>query len=412
MTASSLSFNAFLLVSCLVLGFVLMRSRMLKGELWQATLTPLSSIIGSGFLIMAPLLASIVGIGAPVAILGIVALAYAIGHVIRFNIVHVEPRIAGGQLSRHSQEIEYLSCIALVLAYVVAVAFYLSLLSNFLLSYLDISDPNLERLVTTTIILFITGIGYFKGLSGLERLESFSVNIQLAVIFSLIIGLFLFSIDFLLERELHLDYPKRDVSTQSRMLAGVLLIVQGFETSRFLGDKYSREIRVSSMRNAQIISGILYIVSVMLLLPVVQQIDLLDFKMAEIINAMKPVAVILPLMLMVAALMSQFSAAVADLGGGGGLLRENSHHRLSTGLGYVSVAVCSILLVWAVDLLEIITLASRAFATYYFLQTLLALIYNYKDCPPMAKMTLVNEILFAGLALVLAYVIIFSIPAE
>ena len=412
MTPSSLAFNSLLLVSCLALGFVLMRSRLLKSELWQATLTPLSSIIGSGFLIMAPLLASIVGIRSPVAILGIVAVAYAIGHVIRFNILHVEPRIASGQLSRHSQEIEYLSCIALVLAYVVAVAFYLSLLSDFLLHYLGISNPNLERLLTTAIILFITGVGYAKGLGGLERLESFSVTIQLAVIASLIIGLAVFSIDFLLDMDIHFDYPKRDVSTQFRMLAGVLLIVQGFETSRFLGDKYSREVRIASMRNAQIISGILYVVSVMLLLPVVQRIDLMDVELSDIINAMQPVAVILPLMLMVAALMSQFSAAVADLGGGGGLLRENSHHRLSTGMGYVSVAICAILLVWAVDLFEIITLASRAFATYYFLQTLLALIYSYKDCPPMARMTLANEILFVCLALILAYVIVFSIPAE
>ena len=194
------------------------------------------------------------------------------------------------------------------------------------------------------------------------------------------------------------------------LLAGVLLIVQGFETARFLGDKYSREIRISSMRNAQIISGILYVFSVILFLPVVQQIDLRDVEISEIINATKPVAIILPLMLMVAALMSQFSAAVANLGGGGGLLRENSHHRLSTGMGYVSVSVCSILLVWAVDLFEIITLASRAFATYYFLQTLLALIYSYKDCPPLARMTLANEILFVCLALILAYVIVFSIP--
>ena len=412
MTPSSLAFNSLLLVSCLALGFVLMRSRLLKSELWQATLTPLSSIIGSGFLIMAPLLASIVGVRSPFAILGIVALAYAIGHVIRFNILHVEPRLASGQLSRHSQEIEYLSCIALVLAYVVAVAFYLSLLSDFLLHYLGISNPNLERLLTTAVILFITGVGYAKELGGLERLESFSVTIQLAVISSLIIGLAVFSIDFLLGTEMHFDYPKRDVSTQCRMLAGVLLIVQGFETSRFLGDKYSREVRIASMRNAQIISGILYVVSVILLLPVVQQIDLMDIELSDIINAMKPVAVILPLMLMVAALMSQFSAAVADLGGGGGLLRENSHHRLSTGMGYVSVAICAILLVWAVDLFEIITLASRAFATYYFLQTLLALIYSYKDCPPMARMTLANEILFVCLALILAYVIVFSIPAE
>ena len=126
---------------------------------------------------------------------------------------------------------------------------------------------------------------------------------------------------------------------------------------------------------------------------------------------MRPVGILLPLMLMLAALMSQFSAAVADLGGGGGLLRENSHGRLSTKAGYVSIAACAVLLVWAVDLLEIIALASRAFAAYYFLQTLLAIVYNRKDSPPSAKMTAVDEALFVLLAVVLAYIVIFSIPA-
>ena len=102
------------------------------------------------------------------------------------------------------------------------------------------------------------------------------------------------------------------------------------------------------------------------------------------------------------------------MGGGGGLLHENSHGRLSANVGYVSVAVAvaAILLVWAVDLLEIVALASRAFADYYFLQTLLALVYNYKDSPPHSRLRIVDECLFFALALVLAYIVVFSIPAE
>ena len=411
MAASNLTFNVLVLVPCLVAALFLTRSRLVKNDLWRATLTPLSSIIGSGFLIMAPLLASVVGRLSPLAILGIVLLAYAIGHVIRFNILHVEPRLADGRLYRGTREIEYLGDIVLVMAYVVAVAFYLSLLSSFLLSYLDISDPSLERALTTAMILFIAAVGYCKGLAGLERLESFSVTIQLAVIASLVAGLAVFGLGFLSGKEIHFDYPERGILAQINILAGALLVVQGFETSRFLGDKYSRAVRVASMRNAQIISGGLYVVSVILLMPVVQSMDLVHLRLAQIIDAMRPVALILPVMLMVAALMSQFSAAVADLGGGGGLLRENSHGRLSSRVGYLSLAACAILLVWAVDLLEIITLASRAFATYYFLQTLLAIIYNYKDCPPTARLTVVDEILFVSLALVLAYIVVFSIPA-
>ena len=411
MSSSNLTFNCFLLVPCVVTAFILMRSRIVKNELWRATLTPLSSIIGSGFLIMAPLLASVVGPYSPVAILGIVLLAYAIGHVIRFNILHVEPRLAEGRLYTGTHQIEYLGNVVLVMAYVVAVAFYLSLLSNFLLDYLDISSPSLERALTTGMLLFIAWVGYSKGLEGLERLEAFSVNIQLAVIVSLVVGLAVFATGFVSGKQLHFEYPHRDALTQLQILAGALLVVQGFETSRFLGDKYTREVRVASMRLAQIISGVLYVVSVVLLMPVVQQMDLVHVELSGIIDAMRPVAFILPLMLMLAALMSQFSAAVADMGGGGGLLRENSHGRLSSRFGYVSVAACAILLVWAVDLLEIITIASRAFAAYYFLQTLLAIIYNYKDCLPTARLRVVDEILFVSLAVILAYIVLFSIPA-
>ena len=244
MSSSNLTFNCFLLVPCVVTAFILMRSRIVKNELWRATLTPLSSIIGSGFLIMAPLLASVVGPYSPVAILGIVLLAYAIGHVIRFNILHVEPRLAEGRLYTGTHQIEYLGNVVLVMAYVVAVAFYLSLLSNFLLDYLDISSPSLERALTTGMLLFIAWVGYSKGLEGLERLESFSVNIQLAVIVSLVVGIAVFATGFVSGKQLHFEYPHRDALTQLQILAGALLVVQGFETSRFLGDKYTREVRV------------------------------------------------------------------------------------------------------------------------------------------------------------------------
>ncbi|MDE0242450.1 MAG: hypothetical protein OXI95_07025 [bacterium] len=412
MAPSSPMLTVLLLASCAAVALFLFRSRMARGDLWHATLTPLSSIIGSGFLIMAPLLASIVGPMAPVAILGIVLFAFAIGHVIRFNILHVEPRLADGRLHKGTREIEYLGNVVLVGAYIIAVAFYLSLLSSFLLGYLGVDDPDMERGLTTIVIVFIAGVGYLKGLGGLERLESISVTIQLCVIASLITGLAIYGFGFLTEGELHLDFPQRDVFTQLQMLAGALLVVQGFETSRFLGERYSPEIRVKSMRNAQLISGFIYVVSVILLMPVVQAMDLVHIRLAQIVDAVAPVALILPVMLMIAALTSQFSAAVADSGGAGGLLRENSHGHLSVRMGYVSVAAAAILLVWAVNLLEIVALASRAFAAYYFLQTLLALIYNYRDSPQRSRLRRVDTCLFIALALILAYIVAFSIPAE
>ena len=413
LSASSMILNAGLILVALFSLYYLRRPKLQNSKSWQATLTPLSSIIGSGFLIMSPLLASVVGALSPVAVTGIVILAYAIGSVIRFNIIHVEPRIKDGSLSERTREVEYLGDIALVLAYMVAVAFYLSLLSSFLLSYLGIDNIDAERWLTTIIILFIAFVGYMRGLSGLEKLETVSMTVQLSIVVSLLLGLGVFSYVFYSSGEsLNFDYPQRDISTQIRILAGALLVVQGFETSRFLGEKYSPEIRVATMKKAQIISGILYVISVILFLPVVQYLDLQHIELAKIVDVTGRAALVLPLMLIGAALMSQFSAAVADTGGGGGLLSENSGKKLSTRISYLGISICAILLVWAVDLIEIITLASRAFAFYYFLQALLALNFCYSDCSLESRMTIWRRLLFMSVALILAYIIFFAIPAE
>ena len=410
---SSMILNTGLILAAMFALYFLRRPKLQSSESWQATLTPLSSIIGSGFLIMSPLLASVVGELSTIAVIGIVLLAYAIGSVIRFNILHVEPRIKDGTLSSRTREVEYLGDIALVLAYMVAVAFYLSLLSSFFLSYLGIENHNAERWLTTIIIIFISGVGYWRGLGGLEKLEAVSMSVQLSIVFALLLGLASYSYLFYTSGEsLNFDYPQRDLSTQIRILAGALLVVQGFETSRFLGEKYSPEMRVATMKRAQIISGILYVVAVFLFMPVVQHLDLQHIQLAKIVDITGLAAIVLPFMLIGAALMSQFSAAVADTGGGGGLLCENSGKKISTGVGYLGISICAILLVWAVDLINIITLASRAFAFYYFLQTLLALNFCYRDCSSKARMTLWMRILFISVAITLAYIILFAIPAE
>ncbi|MFW2439238.1 MAG: hypothetical protein ACN4GR_07690 [Arenicellales bacterium] len=413
LAAPSMILNTGLILAALFALYFLRRPKLQRSESWQATLTPLSSIIGSGFLIMSPLLASVVGGLSPIAVIGIVVLAYSIGSVIRFNIMHVEPRIRDGSLSQRTREVEYLGDIALVLAYMVAVAFYLSLLSSFLLSYLGIENLDAERWLTTIIVIFIAGVGYKRGLGGLEKLEAVSMTVQLSIVVALLIGLAIFSYLFYSSgQSLNFDYPERDFSIQIRILAGALLVVQGFETSRFIGEKYSPEMRVATMKQAQIISGILYVVSVILFLPVVQYLDLQHIQLAKIVDVTGLAAVVLPFMLIGAALMSQFSAAVADTGGGGGLLSENSGKRLSTRVSYLGISICAILLVWAVDLIEIITLASRAFAFYYFLQALLALNFCYRDCPRDQRMTLWKRIFFVTVAIILAYIIFFAIPAE
>ncbi len=63
-------------------------------SLVQATITPLSSIFGSGFLVIVPILAGAVGGYSVVAMAVSLRIAYAVGSVIRYNITHAEPALA------------------------------------------------------------------------------------------------------------------------------------------------------------------------------------------------------------------------------------------------------------------------------------------------------------------------------
>ncbi len=404
--------NVILVLISAVVLLLMFQPRLTQSKSWQATLTPLSSIIGSGFLIIAPLLASVVGVYSPLAVTVIVVLAYAIGNVIRFNIIHAEPLLHDSKTHPVIYKIDLIANAALSFAYVTAVAFYLSLLSSFFLTYIGFSEsPNLERALTTTIIVFIATTGFFRGLGGLEKLEAYSMSLQLSIVAALLIGILVYDYNFIAtDQQLILDVKDRDWITKVCILSGILLVVQGFETSRFLGEKYSAKIRVQTMRRAQLISGALYIVSVIALLPIVQTLDLANIQIAEIVAATGLAAAVLPLMLIVAAVMSQFSAAVADTVGAGCLASESSRGKLSTNKGYLLVSLLAIMLVWTADLLEIISFASRAFAVYYLLQCVVAIIassYHYKRSRRLNYYTR-----YATLAGILTYIVIFAMPAK
>jgi len=90
--------SAVITAIALVLAAYLALSRKLAGSSdWKATVTPLASIMGSGFLVSAPLLAGVVGDMALVYMSGLLVLAYFVGGTIRFNIRYFEPIEQDGQ---------------------------------------------------------------------------------------------------------------------------------------------------------------------------------------------------------------------------------------------------------------------------------------------------------------------------
>ena len=82
------------LLTILVLAYLLYRPRVQQSKEYQATVVPLANIMDVGFILFAPAVVLLVGVRAPLFMLGICLVAIAAGFAIAYNIRHYEP-IAG-----------------------------------------------------------------------------------------------------------------------------------------------------------------------------------------------------------------------------------------------------------------------------------------------------------------------------
>ncbi len=401
--------SAAVLLALALTAFVLASRRVRRSTAWRATVTPLASIIGSGFLVLAPLLAATVGEWAPLAMLGIVGLAFAIGATMRFNIAHAEARLDAGDAPRILVDLERVSRLLLGLAYMISIAFYLRLLASFVLDAVGFESTLGGRVLTTVALATIATIGWFRGLHGIEAFEIPAVDVKLIVIAGLLGALAVYSATHhAVALEAVSRFPIRtDGFTLTRKLAGMLLVVQGFETSRYLGRYYEPALRVRTMRAAQIISGGIYVAFALLIVPLFGHLGT-GARETAIIDAARFVAPMLVPMLFIAAIASQLSAAAADTAGGSEMITERARHERGN-LGYVVVATGACAVVWATDVFGIISLASRAFAAYYLCQALIAArVATLGDRPNRRLVTVAN----LALAVVLLAVTILALPGE
>jgi hypothetical protein len=96
--------------------------------------------------------------------------------------------------------------------------------------------------------------------------------------------------------------------------------------------------------------------------------------------------------------------------GAGGLACESCKEVLPTNKAYLLVSILAIILIWTADLLEIISFASRAFALYYLLQCIVAIIASHYRCERKAHH--LNLVRFSTLAVILTFIVIFAMPAK
>ncbi len=360
---------------------VTLNPRLLKSDIWRATVTPLASIIGSGFLVAGPILGHAAGHWAFVGMAGLCLVSWIFGMAIRENIRRAEPMLVD-QVSNAIDWLDWAASLALAFAYFVSVAYYLDLLSAFALKGLGIVDPDIGRLVTTAIIATLGVLGLFGGLRWLEHVELGAVGIKLALIGGVIASLFYADGANLFADTLPFEKTANVHGFEAvQILLGLIILVQGFETSRYLGDSYDRETRVKTMRNAQLIAFAIYIVFIALLTP------WLDGRLppkggeTHIIDLLRPIGTFIPIFVIGAALTSQLSAAVADMNGASGLL-HGAVKRVPVSIAYVICAGASIAIVWSTSIFGVIVWASRAFVLYYGIQSVTACAVEIIDRKP------------------------------
>jgi hypothetical protein len=366
-----------------------------------ATATPLASIFGSGFLVIVPILAGAVGPYSWLAMICVCGLAYAVGSVIRFNIRQTEPLLEDEKAPHRAVFFERTSDLALVIAYAISVCLYIRILAAFLLGGLGIDTPLNEHIVTVAVISIIGFVGYTKGLDMLQNLEKIALGVTLIIIVALLSGFAFYDLNSL--KGAGIQMPKMPDHSWWQILTivgGTLIVVQGFETSRYLEEEFDTDTRIRSCRLSQIISTGVYIVFILLAIPLMHFLGKKVEDNALIMLAGKASA-LLPVPLVIAAVLSQFSAAVADTIGGGGNMVEATKQHVDSRHAYLLICGVAAMVAFF-STLTVLALASRAFAFYYTLQCLVA--FNVSK-------SLAQRFGIALVAAALVFITLFAVPA-
>ena len=371
-------------------------------EIAKASVTPLASIFGSGFLIIVPVLETTLGGAALFGVIGVCLLAWLVGTAIRHIVAEVEPRIATRTLSPTILGIDRLADLVIVIAYVISVALYLRIMAEYIVSFGSDGNDVIERTIASVAVAVIVGVGLTRGFRGLDMTERFAL-VGVLVLTSVLGGtLFFTDLGDALGGTLEIPaVPDVPISEVLLVLGGIVITVQGFETVRYLGGEFDAQTRIWASRAAQIIAASIYIGFVAVATPLMG-LGTPDGADKDLLDITERVAPLLGLPLVLAAVFSQFSAATADTVAAAGNLTGLFSRLMTDKRAYVLSGVAAIILCWTVDTAVIIAIASRAFAAYYCLQCIIAM---------QTSRGLPRRLFYGSLAVVLAAITLLAQPA-
>ncbi len=377
-------------------------ARTSRSTVLAAAVTPLASILGSGLLIIVPVLESVLGSLAVFGAVAVSAVAYAVGTAIRHNVRVVEPLTADGTVDRWTRRTEETSDAVIVVAYIISVALYLRILAEYVVRYVTGGEQGLaERALAVGAVALIVAIGVARGFAGLDRLDRVSLAAVLVLTTVLGVTLFVHDSGAVLAGTLALP-PVADAGLGHVLLVlgGIVITVQGFETVRYLGDEFDAPTRIWASRVSQAVAASIYIGFVLVATPVMGLgTDAgADRTLLDITGRVAP---FLALPLVLSAVLSQFAAATADTAAADGNLRRLSS-RMDGRRPFLVTGAFALLLAATVPTFTIVAVASRAFALYYALQCIVAL----RTSPQPAR-----KLAYGALATLMAAVTVLALPA-
>jgi len=386
-------------VTILALAYVLYRPRIQQSKEYQATVVPLSNIMDVGFILFAPAIVLLVGFRAPFFMLGICLVAIAAGLAIAYNIRHYEPIEGEGG---HPDRIEIIAEWSLLGASMVNIAYYTMILVTLVQLPFDWNSVNGRTVMGVALLAVLVIVGLGGGMDFLNKMGNRTTAFNLAAVIGVVVAFLVANAQEALGGRWDLG-PSPDLGTEEiRKMIGLFAIVQGFEASRYIGVRFGAERRVTTMRVAQAVSTVVFVIfTITLLLAFLPTPDGISEDGTAIFAVSGLVGSLLPWLLLLAALGSQTSAIIGATSSRSDMLVNHKVPRTRT---FPIILIPAILLVIFVDVNMAVNLASRVFAAYFTIQAALAVLLasRKQNWPAVAG--------FVGVGLMMLVILVFGLP--
>ena len=384
----------------IVLSVLLYRPRVQASINYQATVVPLANIMDVGFIVMSPIIVVLIGYTAPLFMLGLCLLAIANGFAISYNIRHYEPLIG---TKDPANAIAAVAKWALFGASIVNIAYYAQLMMSLVLSPLGWYTADRVAVASVVVLLTVAIIGYRWGLGSLSRIGDRTTAFNISAVVAVLAAFVAYNIQEAIAGQWELaPYDPPVDATTFRQLIGFFAIVQGFEASRYIGRQFSANVRISTMRRAQVIASIVFVTLIASTLLLYSQVRP-EASATAVFAISEHVSAFLPWLLLVAAIGSQLSAIVNASASRSDLLIEATHESIPRKYTFLILLIPAAMVVVLTDVTDAVAVASRVFAGYFVIQSVLA---GFLAARSRAWLAVAG---FTALGLAMAFIAIFGL---